>query len=272
MWRLDELLARNRTPHRTAAFAGGHEWLPEGHGHGGARLVRPACRRERSGRRGHRAVSRRGPRAGGERLEAAGRTGEALRVWQGLAEDLAGGRRRRTRAEQVDRLGAPAPPRPGARAQAGRPGPRLDRRRQRRRSWSSSRDPLPALPRLLREFEVEALRKQASSADPVLARSATRRLNAVAASAGYYVPEHLKAQGQLADAARWYELAAAIDPADPGPQLGLARVYARAGNRKAALDALRTAVAREACACRGSAWPRTRSWPPSPATRRSRRS
>jgi hypothetical protein len=66
----------------------------------------------------------------------------------------------------------------------------------------------------------------------------------VAASAGYYVPERLKARGLLADASRWYELAAEIDPADPGPHVGLARVYARSGNRKAALDALRAAAAR----------------------------
>ena len=41
----------------------------------------------------------------------------------------------------------------------------------------------------------------------------------------------------------WYELAAEIDPEDPGPHLGLARVHARSGNRKAALDALRAAAA-----------------------------
>ena len=240
MWRLGEQLAANRTPHRIAGFEGGHEWLPKS-------LAMEALDwfALRAGASAPAAVIERYRASAGARaaaLEAAGRTGEALRTWQGLAEDLAGGEGSDA-AAQVDRLGAP-----GRRE--------LERVRklvERDRAWITSanesiavlaRDPLPALPRLLVEFEVDALRKQASSADPVRARSAARRLNAVAASAGYYVPERLKARGLLADAARWYELAAAIDPADPGPHVGLARVRARSGNRKAALDALRAAGAR----------------------------
>jgi predicted esterase len=241
MWRLDEQLAANHTPHRTAEFAGGHEWLPKSlamealdwFALRAAASAPDAAVIERY---------RSAVRARAAALEAAGRTGEALRVWQGLAEDLAGGGGSDA-AGQVDRLGAPGR----------RDLERVRKQVERDRAWITSandkiaalaQDPLPALPRLLFEFQVDALHKQASSADPVLARSAARRLNAVAASAGHYVPERLKARGLLADASRWYELAAEIDPADPGPHVGLARVYARSGNRKAALDALRAAAAR----------------------------
>ena len=90
---------------------------------------------------------------------------------------------------------------------------------------------------------MDTLRKEAASADRVRGLSAARRLNAVATNAGYYLPERFKAAGLLRNAVRSYELAAAIDPESPAPHLGLARVHARSGNRKAALDALRAAAA-----------------------------
>jgi tetratricopeptide (TPR) repeat protein len=172
-------------------------------------------------------------------LEAAGRRGEALRVWEGLAEDLAADPGARA---EIRRLGE------GARRDL----ERVRKQTERDRAWIESanvrlaalaREDV-ALPRLVREFEVDPLRKQSSSTDPVLAHSAARRLNAVATSAAFYVPEHLKTQGQLGNAARWYDLAAAIDPESPAPHLGLARLHARTGNRKAALEALRAATAR----------------------------
>jgi tetratricopeptide (TPR) repeat protein len=176
-------------------------------------------------------------------LEAAGRIGEALRAWEGLAEDLAGTPAAVAAAGQAERLGEPA---------------RRDLKRVRKQvasdlAWiedandriaALAREEMPALPRLLREFDVDGLRKQASSADAVRAHSAARRLSLVATNASFYIPELLKERGQLASAARWYDLAIAIDPDAPGPHLGLARVLARAGNRKGALDALRAASAR----------------------------
>jgi tetratricopeptide (TPR) repeat protein len=176
-------------------------------------------------------------------LEAAGRLGEALRVWQGLAEDLAGSGGATAAAAEAKRLG------PGAAKDL----ERVRKVTERDRAWITAanqtvlalaQDPPPALPRLRSDFEVDALRKESRSADRVHALSASRRLNAVETNVIYYLPERFKAQGQLVNAIRSYELAAAIDPESPAPPLGLARVYARAGTRKAALDALRTAVAR----------------------------
>jgi predicted esterase len=240
MWALDDLLAANRTPHRIAGFAGGHEWLPKS-------LAMEALDwfavRAGGGRAPDAAVIdryRATVSARANALEGAGRPGEALRVWQGLAEDIAGSS---AAAEHVHRLGAPAR----------RDLERVRKQVERDRAWMKAanqsitalaRDTPPPLRRLLGQFQVDALRKQASSPDPVLAHSAARRLNAVATSAAYYVPEYLKASGIPGNAARWYELAAAIEPESPAPHLGLARVHARSGNRKAALAALRAAAAR----------------------------
>ena len=93
-------------------------------------------------------------------------------------------------------------------------------------------------------FEADALARDAASADRVVALSAARRANAVATNAGFYLAERFKAEGRLLNALRAYELAAAVAPDRPGPHLGMARVEARRGNRKAALDALRESVAR----------------------------
>jgi hypothetical protein len=143
----------------------------------------------------------------------------------------------------VDRLGAPAR----------RDLETVRKQAERDREWIAAANrtigileqvPPPPLSELLRDFEVVALRKEAVGTDERRARSASRRLSAVATTAGFYVPERLKALRMFANAARSYELAAAIDPESPAPHVGLARVHARCGNRKAALDALRAAAAR----------------------------
>jgi predicted esterase len=241
MWRLDARLRANGTPHRTVEFEGGHEWLPPElaleafdwlalAGRGARPLDSEILAR-------HRARITARARA----LEAAGRRGEALRAWEVVREDLIAAGRKDGDAGLFERLGdAAARDLERVRKQVERDAQWIDDAN--RRVSVLAADPPPALARLRRDFEVEALRKQAASADPVLARSASRRLNAVAANAGFYLPERFKAAGRLQNAVRSYELAAAIDPRAPGPRLGLARVHARAGNRKAALDALRAAV------------------------------
>lgn len=241
MWRLDGPLTANRTPHRIVGFDGGHQWMPKPLAMealdwlairaGGGRAPDPAVvDRYRA------AVSARA-----QALESAGRTGEALRVWEGLVEDLAGAGGAPFAAAPVSRLGDAAR----------RDLERVRKQTDRDRAWidaanqsllALAQDPPPALPRLLVDFQVEALRKEAVAADLVKALSASRRLNAVATNAAYYLPELLKSRGLLVNAIRSYELAAAIDPDSPVPHLGLARVQARLGNRKAAFDALRAAV------------------------------
>jgi poly(3-hydroxybutyrate) depolymerase len=242
MWRLESMLGANRTAHRIVSFEGGHEWLPKSlamealdwfavRGIGG-RASEGVVERYRA------AVSARAAA-----LEAAGRTGEALRAWQGLAEDLAGAGGSPAAAGHMERLGLPAR----------RDLERVRKQTERDREWIDAanastgileRVPPPSLSELLGEFEVVTLRKQAAGTDQALARSASRRLGVVATNAGFYMPDRLKGLRLFANAARSYELAAAIDPGSPFPHLGLARVHARSGNRKGALDALRAAAAR----------------------------
>jgi hypothetical protein len=243
MWRLGPPLAANGTPHRIAGFEGGHEWLPKTmamealdwfavQAMAGGQRARDAAVVDR-----YRAAVTARARA----LEAAGRPGEALRNWQGLAEDLAAVGGSPEAAAEIARLGAPAQ----------RDLERVRKLADRDADWIAdsndtvaalAREQLPLVPRVLTALEVPALRKQSLSSDAEVALSASRRLNAVAVKAAFYVPEQLKADGRLADAVRWYEIAAAIEPESPGPHLGRARAYARSGNRKAALEALRAAA------------------------------
>jgi predicted esterase len=240
MWRLDDLLAKNGTPHRITFFDGAHEWIPKPMAmealdwfavRDAARPAVPAVVDRYRAAVVARATA----------LEAAGRTGEALREWKGLAEDIPA--QAAAAAEQVARLGDAAR----------RDLDKVRKQAERDRGWIDGvndrsaallRDPVLPLAALVRHFEVDSLRRQAASANPVLAHSARRRLAMVAATAGFYVPEQLKSEGQFAAAVRWQELAAAVDPDAPGPHLFLARTYARSGNRKAALDALRAAADR----------------------------
>ncbi len=243
MWRLDARLEANGTPHRTVEFAGGHEWLPSALATeafdwlalrgSGARAVDAAIVAR------HRAAITARARA----LEAGGRRGEALRAWRVVREDMSATGRKDGDWGLFERLGE----------SAARDLELVRKLVERDAEWIGranariavlAQDPPPALPRLLRDFEVEPLRAQAASSDPLRSRSAARRLNAVATNAGSYLGDRFKAEGRLANAARAYELALAIDPGRPGVHLGLAGVHARAGRREAALDALREAVRR----------------------------
>lgn len=241
MWRLEEMLAANRTPHRLVSFDGGHQWLPKSLAMEALDWL--ALRMPGEGGRPSAAVAdryRAAVTARAAAFEAAGRGGEALRAWQGLALDLPGAAA--FVAEQVKRLG------PAARRD-------LDgvrKQTERDREWIDAANrsigileqvPPPPLPELLREFEVVTLRKEAASTDAARAHSASRRLSVVATNAGFYMPERLKTLKMFANVVRSYELAAAVDPESPAPHLGLARVHARSGNRKGALEALRAASA-----------------------------
>ena len=234
MWRLHERLAANGTRERFAGFSGGHEWMP------------PALALEaldwlaiRSGTAGADVLGRYRAAAGARAaaLEKDGRAGEALLVWEALAVDGDA-----TAAAEIQRLG------PDGRRERDR----FRKQVERDGEWISERnrsmdilgeDPPPPLRRLLRVFQADPLAKQAASPDRVAALSAARRRNAVATNAGFYLAERYKADGRLLNALRAYELATAVAPERPGPHLGIARVEARRGNRKVALDALRAAVA-----------------------------
>jgi dienelactone hydrolase len=243
VWRLDARLAANGTPHRTVEFDGGHEWLPAALALEAFDWLALAGRGARPADSEVIARHRAAITARARALEAAGRVGEALRAWEVVREDLTAAGRKDGDWGLFERLGDAAV----------RDLERVRKQVERDADWihEANRriavlagDPPPPVARLRRDFEVEALQKQAASADPVLSRSAARRLNAVATNAGFYLGERFRAEGRLLNAARAYELAIAIDPSRPGAHLGQARVLARTGNRKGALDALREAVAR----------------------------
>ena len=208
MWALDERLAANGTPHRMATFDGGHDWMPPALAleafdwlavqAGGAnaevarRLLDSATARARA-------------------LEAAGRAGEALLVWEGLEADRADAS---GASGEIARLGAAAR----------RERDRFRKQVERDAEWISginqslgvlAEDPPPPLPRLLRVFEADALARQAASSDPVIAISGARRRNALATNAGYYLAERFKAEGRLVNARRACELARAVAPERP---------------------------------------------------------
>ena len=202
MWRLEELLAANRTPHRIVSFEGGHQWLPKALAM--EALDWFAVRAIADGRPAPDGVVERyrsTVHARAEALEAAGRPGEALRTWQGLADDLAGAGGSAAAAAQVTRLGAAAR----------RDLESVRKQTERDRAWIEDanastgileREPPPPLSELMGHFDVVALRKQAAGGDPALARSASRRLSLVATNAGFYVPERLKARRLFANAVR----------------------------------------------------------------------
>jgi hypothetical protein len=207
MWALDGRLAANGTPHRMATFDGGHDWMP------------PALALEafdwlavRAGGASPEVVSRlrAAASARARTLESAGRPGEALLVWEGVAED--GGPEA---AAEIARLGAAAR----------RERDRFRKVVERDREWidaanvsinALASDPPPALPRLLRELKADALLKDAAGADPAIALSASRRLNAAATNAGLYLAARFRAEGRLVNARRACELAVALAPRHTG--------------------------------------------------------
>jgi predicted esterase len=208
MWALDEQLAANGTPHRTANFDGGHEWMP------------PSLALEAFDWMAVKAVGAgpdvvrrlRDSAAGRARaLEAAGRAGEALLVWEGLAADLGAA----DVAGEMARLGAAA---------------RRERDRfrgvvARDREWidaanvsinTLAQDPPPPLPRLLRDLKADGLAKDAAGGDRVAALSAARRRNAAATNAALYLAPRFRAEGRLVNARRACELAVALAPDHAG--------------------------------------------------------
>jgi hypothetical protein len=174
-------------------------------------------------------------------LEREGRLGEALRAWEGLADDLAGFGGSSAAVREVERLGA------GARRE-------LERERalvERDREWIDKalrtvatlrRTPPPTAAQLAQALDVERLRQQAADPDRLAALSAQRRIAAVAVQANHYIPTTLKGMGLLAGALASCELAALLEPESPRPLLGQARVHALAGRKADAVAALREAI------------------------------
>lgn len=243
MRQLEEQLRGSRTPARIVSFEGGHQWLP------------PELAMEALDWLALRAMAedrmpadaavadryRASVSARAARYERDGRIGEALRTWEALADDLAGFGGSSAAIREVERLGAPA---------------RKELERERKlvrqdQEWTQSamraiarlgETPPPPLAELVRTLEVVRLREQLAADDRLAALSARRRLSAIMSQANFYVPRTLRERGQLANALVCADLAAAIDPESPGPDVNRARAHALAGRKVEAIAALREAL------------------------------
>lgn len=104
--------------------------------------------------------------------------------------------------------------------------------------------------RLLTELKIPLLQKRVEDGDPDDARAARRMLELAFVYTSYYLPPELMERGLYRHAAASLTVASEIHPEEPQVWLGLARAYARAGERteaQQALDrAIRTGASREA--------------------------
>lgn len=100
-------------------------------------------------------------------------------------------------------------------------------------------DPRPPQPnRLLNDLKIPLLQKRLDHEDPEEVRNARRMLEMAYVHTYLYLPPELMAVGLYRHAASSLTVAAAIHPENPELWLGIARAYAKAGERTEALDAL----------------------------------
>jgi len=101
-----------------------------------------------------------------------------------------------------------------------------------------------ALPRLLSDLEIEKWKRLAASADQGVSLSAQRVLATLSFHASVTLTQELFARNAFSRAILALSVAAAIDPDNPRVWYDRACAEARAGQKKSALEDLRTAVAR----------------------------
>lgn len=104
--------------------------------------------------------------------------------------------------------------------------------------------PLPSLPELLRDLDVERLRKDAQNAkDPYERDSAERRITSLFVKTGSYMTRELLGKREPRLAALALGVAVALRPERPNPRYDLACALALSGQRKQALAELERAAA-----------------------------
>lgn len=103
---------------------------------------------------------------------------------------------------------------------------------------------VPSLPELLRDLDVERLRKQAQTAkDPYERDSAERRITSLFVKTSSYMTRELLGRREHRLAAMALGVAVALRPERPNPRYDLACALALSGQRKQALAELERAVA-----------------------------
>ncbi len=244
---LDQRLGALALPHAVEFFDGGHAWPPaDVIDRGLDWLELQAMRRGRRARdeawlaawEGAALARAADLEARGLLLEAGEAYRQAAAALEGLRESPAG-----THAARLE-----------GRADARRERERradLDRREE---AWIAARyrmlerllpggEPAPLLAELLRELEVDRVRRESRSAADAYERDAwRRRLESLRVQARFYIPQRLLAQGEFARAAVSLGVAVALEPESAPARYDLACALARGGRRKDALAELQRAV------------------------------
>ncbi len=228
-----ELDARN-SPHRVVFFAGGHDWPPP-------EVAREAVewlelQAMRAGTRPRDAAFVQGLLD--RRLSAAAALPppEAWREYQSLARDFQGLADTADAARRAEELGRSREVRAWLKEQRALEQRQIDRqdeleRYSRQDEFSWLRD------------TVDALRKQAAAPADSPDRRLARRVMAGAGITALEQARLEETQRNYGEAVRHMELAALLQPENPGAHYRLARVRALHGERGPALEALRAAVA-----------------------------
>ncbi len=246
---LDQRLGALGLPHAVEFFDGGHAWPPSDVIDRGLDwLELQAMRRGRRARdEAWLAAWERAALARGADLETRGLLLEAAEVYRQAAQTMEG-LRESPAAANAARLEARADVRRERERRAD-----LDRREQ---AWIAARyrrlerllpggddGPAPLLPELLRELEVERVRRESrSAADPYERDAWRRRLESLRVQARFYLPQRLLKQGEFARAAVSLGVAVALEPEAAATRYDLACALARGGRRKEALAELQKAV------------------------------
>jgi|GEM_PF-7011160 len=260
---LDEMAHKARSrkelsppSHRLEVFEGGNEWPPE-------ELATAALgwfhlHAMRSGRAEKDAQTLawllREDLATARGLREAGDLLAALDRFRGIAEDYGGWTEElspelatlltEARAEEQELEGLREVKKARAAARSRQNDAEIYRADLRRAILILRADPRPPQPnRLLTDLKIPLLQKRLEHEDPEEARNAKRMLEMAYVHTYLYLPPELMAAGLYRHAASSLTVAAAIHPENPELWLGIARAYAKAGERAEALDAL--AKARE---------------------------
>lgn len=243
---LDQRLGQLQLPHAVEFFDGGHAWPPaDVIDRGLDWLELQALRRGRRARdEAWLGAWESAALARAADLETRGLLVEASEAYRHAAAALEG-LRESPAAVNAARLEARADVRRERERRAD-----LDRREQ---AWIAARYRMlerllpggepPLLAELLRELEVDRVRRESSSAADAYERDAwRRRLESLRVQTRFYLPQRLLAQGEFARAAVSLGVAVALEPEAAATRYDLACALARGGRRKEALAELQRAV------------------------------
>jgi predicted esterase len=244
---LDAKLEKLGFPHRLEIFEGGHAWPPEelcAEAIEWMEILAMASGAPRDERRLQAIFEKRLSRA--REREAAGKLLEAYRDYVALARDFRPLRDLLPLETRIAALEKGGTVRKLAARDAQRDAADLAELRRfdaALRATRSGEDP-PILGKLVHELRIPELRRKAAGAGRAEALSARRLLASLFVQTGFYLPRELLEKGNFTRAILLLSVATEIRPESPWVWYDRACAWARSGNRRKALEDLRTAVAR----------------------------